>query len=201
MVRLSQLGVVVMSVLVAVLVMMVSPCGAQIIDDFESYANNAALNHEWSGSQATLSLDDSTESNGGGTQSMRYSRQDVSHGSGSGVTQAFATPVDWSGETLTVWVRRASSSASMTGFAVFVGDNGGGSCMSSPFLVVSDTDWHVLSQPLASCSSGSFDASSVAAVGVMLLNLSGSQDDIVVNIDDMSLDGSVPVELLAFEVQ
>ena len=197
---LSQLDVVVVLSIVAVVGLVAPPCGAQVIDDFESYADNGELNLVWSGSSAVISLDTSTASNGGGTQSMRYVRQDVAAGSGSGTGRSFASPVDWSGETLSVWVRRDSSSVSPTEFSFFIMDSSSNPCLSFPFLSVTDTEWHLLSYDLAMCS-GAFDASSIASVSVSIGNGSSSVADVVANIDDLSLDGSVPVELLAFEVQ
>ena len=165
-----------------------------VIDDFEGYAHTGELQANWAYS---VSLDTTTPSNGGGTASMRYGDTNVGDHGGRGTERTFSPALDLSGQTtLSVWFRRDASSVLNTEFHIGIwsgssGCGGGGT--------YSDTDWHLVTVDLTNCPV--LDVSAVTKIDLTIANMSGATGDIWGNFDDITTDGSVPVELLSYTVE
>lgn len=168
--------------------------GAQpVIDDFESYANTVELRANWAYS---VTLDTTTPGNGGGTASMRYGDTNVGDHGGRGTERSFSPALDLSGQTVSVWFRRDPSSVSNTEFQISIWSGSSGCGGSGTY---SDTDWHLVTVNLDDCPS--MNASAVTGIDLSISNMSGATGDIWGNFDDITTDGTVPVELLSYTVE
>lgn len=157
---------------------------AQIIDDFESYADTSDLQAIWPFATA---LDTATPNPANGTQSLR--REGFTQGDGFGwsTIRDFDPPLDLSVALgLEVWVRRDPAAVSTLRFTIFATDGDGLSCAPQGNSLITDTEWHrsVLSFP-DFC--GAVNLSDIVRINLGVTNKSGGPGDIFANFDDLAV--------------
>lgn len=165
----------------AALVACATVARAQLIDDFESYADTPALQTAWSFG----TLDDSTPNHAAGSRSLRRSGT-VPPLSGLIVFHDFAAPLDMTSERVSVWVRRDPASLVPTSANLGLSDGTSSYC-SPPSTDFTDTAWHRIVFDVAAPSGGcdGIDLTHVTRVLLFIDNVTGSGGLIAANFDDL----------------
>ena len=159
------------------------PAVAQLIDDFESYADTTALLTQWS----AVTLDTTTPNRLQGTKSLRRS-QTMAPFSGWFSRHEFLAHVDLTGQRVRAWVRRDPDSVSPISVTLQLYDGSGNPffCQSS-FFEISGDDWHEVVLDVAVCA-GTIDVSDIEFVGLAATNFTKAEGLVAANFDDVHHD-------------
>lgn len=165
--------------IVTVLAMLIaSSSGAQVIDDFESYADTNAFHQVWSSGSTMLSTNLSYPE---GTRSMVIFGV-TSPGSGWSCTRVETPAVDLRGETLRIWFRRGAFAANPTGVALGLRDATNGHSCITPYLDVSHNSWTPLDlDTVTTCPA--LDMANIEEITAYTRNSTSTASDPTVNFD------------------
>jgi len=155
---------------------------AQVIEDFEGYADTQALLAVW---PFATSLDTSTANPSTGMQSMYKQSFDLSLGQGSYIHQVFNPGLDLSGRSLHGWARRDPGSVETVGFRIWAEDESGVSCI-SPVVLVSDSSWHRVDLGMVE-HCGSVDTTNITRIAYQLTNYTDVTGHVYSNFDDLEI--------------